>query len=466
MKKIISWILTGTLVLTGAGSIGAAKAEARGTTLKWTGEVEMGTAWGWSGEAPAEGIVPSVTDEGSTLELNAVEWNDIAIGITVDLTDFIEPHITVVATSTIDGVMNQYAVTNSDYLILYAGETTENGLTSSLLSAETTTISGKLDKEVATYHILAPGRTVTGVYVHEYCRVLTCRNPYSLYFNGQTGEMIGSDLSTEYIDAFGGIEITAEKGDTITLYVKVSGMAVDNVNANIPVPEVNVSGSNNTEATATPIPTDESASSGETTATIPPASVDNTTIVTTPPTSGDVTPTVTVNPDLNDSENDEEEDEDDEDEEEEDEDEEELEEGDTFQKAGFIYTLLNSKSVTVSGYEKNASSLTIGETVTYRSVKYKIVGIDYEAFSDMTTLKKITIGSNVKSIGKSAFSGCKKLKTIHVKTKKIVKVGKNAFKEINPSAKIFIPKKKYGAYKALFRKKGQKSTVRILKGSW
>ena len=79
----------------------------------------------------------------------------------------------------------------------------------------------------------------------------------------------------------------------------------------------------------------------------------------------------------------------------------------------------------------------------------------------ITKVKKVTIGSNVTSIGAQAFYGCKKLKQITISSKKLTKVGKKAFKGITKNAKIKVPKKKLKAYKKLLKNKGQGSGVTI-----
>ena len=566
-----------------------------GTTLKWTGELEIGTGWGWTGD-PSVGITPSVTDEDSTLELTTLEWNDVAIRLEVaDIAEFVEPWITVVASETSDGEAREFAVADSEWEVVYAGANCNENIVDAVpVDADTTVISGALDTSVTSYNITAQGRTITAVYVHEKdvdplneekrttaksfdvsynlidpswqthtsetvtitgngtyaisgitgsdmedimmlwldagllgydndynitmessviqvgnivyaasdanwwykdcdsleeaqdgtdinesddmkknCRRLNYRNQYSNFYD-EDGNKIKEKSP---VDALSEQEIPATAADTITIYVTVSGMDVDNPEANVKIPDVGIYTSPSPEA---PIPTamPEKTSVAPSYTSIPgiittPSAIPSAPIESASVPSVSQTPVVTINPPSDvpsptpnmDLEEDDEDDEYDEDEEE-DEDNEDLEEGDTFQKSGFIYTLLNSKSVTVSGYAKNANSLTIASTVTYKSTKYKIVGIESEAFSYMTTLKKITIGANVKSIGKKAFANCKKLKTIEIKSKKIVKVGANAFKNISGSAKIYVPKKKYGAYKALFRKKGQKSSVKIVKGNW
>ena len=47
----------------------------------------------------------------------------------------------------------------------------------------------------------------------------------------------------------------------------------------------------------------------------------------------------------------------------------------------------------------------------------------------MKKLEKVTIGTNVSKIGKNAFSGDSKLKSIQIKSKKLTSVGKGALKK-------------------------------------
>lgn len=97
--------------------------------------------------------------------------------------------------------------------------------------------------------------------------------------------------------------------------------------------------------------------------------------------------------------------------------------------------------VAVSGVKKkNKKSLVIPAIVTYKGVKYKVTAINAKAFS-----------------------GCKKLKKITVKSKTITKVGKNAFKNIHKKCVIKVPASKLKKYKKLMKKKGQAKTVKIKK---
>lgn len=123
----------------------------------------------------------------------------------------------------------------------------------------------------------------------------------------------------------------------------------------------------------------------------------------------------------------------------------------------------NNSIVEYSGTKKIKKSLTIPSTITVNRKKYKVTSIAKNAFKNNKTLKKITMGNNITKINANAFIGCKKLKTIIIKSNKLKFIGRNAFKGIHPKAKIKVPAKKIKKYKKLFRKKGLKSTVKIIK---
>ena len=69
-------------------------------------------------------------------------------------------------------------------------------------------------------------------------------------------------------------------------------------------------------------------------------------------------------------------------------------------------------------------------------------------------LQMICIPATVKEIGKNAFNGCKKLKTITFKGTNINKIGKNAFSAINNKVIFKIPAKKIKPYTKLIKAAG------------
>lgn len=140
--------------------------------------------------------------------------------------------------------------------------------------------------------------------------------------------------------------------------------------------------------------------------------------------------------------------------------------GSTQTVSGVKYKVLSTASATVSykaPKNKKITSVTIPATVTISGKKYKVTAIEASAFAKCKKLKKVTIGTNVKTIGKKAFYQCSKLKSINVKSKKLTKVGSSAFKGIHKKAVIKVPKAKLSKYKKLMKKKGQAGTVKIKK---
>ena len=70
----------------------------------------------------------------------------------------------------------------------------------------------------------------------------------------------------------------------------------------------------------------------------------------------------------------------------------------------------------------------------------------------------------MKKIGATAFSGCKNLTKITLKSTKLIKssVGKNALKGTNKKLVIKVPKNKVKTYNNYFKKKGN-TKVRVTK---
>ena len=126
---------------------------------------------------------------------------------------------------------------------------------------------------------------------------------------------------------------------------------------------------------------------------------------------------------------------------------------------------------------KNITKVIIGNNVTVigknafagcaklKTVKIgaAVKTIGDKAFYKGTSLTNITIPAKVTGIGKSAFEGCKKLKRITVKSTKLKSVGKKALKGIRTKAKIKVPKSKLAKYKRLFKNKGQGKNVKVTK---
>lgn len=116
----------------------------------------------------------------------------------------------------------------------------------------------------------------------------------------------------------------------------------------------------------------------------------------------------------------------------------------------------STRTVEYTGIKKNAKEVTIPSSVKINGKEYKVTSIKANAFKGNKKIKKITIGKNIKKIGKGAFKNCKNLKKIVIKSKKLVSknIGKNIFKGISKNAVIKVPKGKVKAYKKFIIKKG------------
>ena len=116
---------------------------------------------------------------------------------------------------------------------------------------------------------------------------------------------------------------------------------------------------------------------------------------------------------------------------------------------------------------------------------YKITAISANAFKNNKKITKVTIGANVREIGKNAFASCPKLTTVNCKSKVLEKigasafqgdkkltkitlkstllkkgsVGKNAFKGTSKKLVIKVPAKAKKVYKKFFKTKGNKKVT-------
>lgn len=114
------------------------------------------------------------------------------------------------------------------------------------------------------------------------------------------------------------------------------------------------------------------------------------------------------------------------------------------------------ESIGKSAFE-GASKL---KTLTIKGSKLTTIGDN--AFKGCASLTKVTLPKSVKKVGKNAFANCKKLKTITVKNKKI-KFAKNSLKGVPKTAAIKLPKmtaKEKKAFKKMLKSAGFKGKVK------
>ncbi|MCD7825814.1 MAG: leucine-rich repeat protein [Clostridiaceae bacterium] len=137
-----------------------------------------------------------------------------------------------------------------------------------------------------------------------------------------------------------------------------------------------------------------------------------------------------------------------------------LKKGSTATVNGIVYKVTKTgtnptvavKKLTAA--QKKKTALTIPETVSIKKQKYKVTSISAGAVKNNKKLNTLKIGKNITTVGKKAFYGCRKLKTVKCSGNVIKTVGKKAFSLTASKLKLSTPMKKKAAYRKLFRKAG------------
>lgn len=141
-----------------------------------------------------------------------------------------------------------------------------------------------------------------------------------------------------------------------------------------------------------------------------------------------------------------------------------LEPGSTVKSGKLEYTVPKSakgRVVEVSNGSKATGKVTIPDTITFAGKKYKVTGIGAKAFANNKKITKVTIGKNVKTIGKMSFYKCKKLKQVVIRSTKITKIGQKAFYGNAKTLKVKVPKSKLNKYKKLLKKSKVSSKLKV-----
>lgn len=105
---------------------------------------------------------------------------------------------------------------------------------------------------------------------------------------------------------------------------------------------------------------------------------------------------------------------------------------------------------------KKVKKASVPATVTIGGKAYQVIGVKAGAFKGCKKLKAVTIGANVKQIGKAAFKGCKKLKKATVLAKQLDKKSCKNMKKGTKLKKVKLKgaaKASKKAYKKYFGKK-------------
>ena len=101
---------------------------------------------------------------------------------------------------------------------------------------------------------------------------------------------------------------------------------------------------------------------------------------------------------------------------------------------------------------KNAKAVQIPPTVTINRAVYRVTAVAASACAGRGKVTKLTIGANVEAIGGKAFSKCKKLKVLTVKTAKLTAAKCKKCLKGSAIQTVKVPKAKKKAYKKIFKK--------------
>ncbi|MCI9077732.1 MAG: leucine-rich repeat protein [Lachnospiraceae bacterium] len=125
----------------------------------------------------------------------------------------------------------------------------------------------------------------------------------------------------------------------------------------------------------------------------------------------------------------------------------------------------NKTAEYIESTKQKPVNVTIPNSVKINGSVYKVTSVGADAFKNNKKLKSVQIGKNVISIGKKAFYGCKKLRTITVRTNKLksASIGKNAFGNGFSSPQVKAVKSKWKLYKKIFQAKGMSKKSKFKK---
>lgn len=124
-----------------------------------------------------------------------------------------------------------------------------------------------------------------------------------------------------------------------------------------------------------------------------------------------------------------------------------------FENIGIKKLILPDSVLEIGEYAFSSQSVSLPVDGCIERIKLpsKLQKIGESSFS-FQHIKCITIPENVTSIGKYAFEGCIHLKRVIIKSKKLKKVGKDAFYDTDKNLVVYVPKDKIDDYRKMLWK--------------
>ncbi len=119
------------------------------------------------------------------------------------------------------------------------------------------------------------------------------------------------------------------------------------------------------------------------------------------------------------------------------------------------------KTATLTGVtDEKIKTIKIPDTIKHDGKTFKVTEVAPNACKGLSKLENLGFGKNIKKIGKNAFNGCKKLKSISFSGTSLKKIGSDAFKGIAAKATFTCEKKVLATYKKLIKNSNPPSSVK------
>lgn len=130
-------------------------------------------------------------------------------------------------------------------------------------------------------------------------------------------------------------------------------------------------------------------------------------------------------------------------------------------KGEFVKTSKTTVRYEAADGKTDSKILKVPATIKHGKKTYKVTSIAPYAFTGYDKLESVIVGKNVKKIGKNAFDGCEKLKTLAVRSKKLT--AKNIKGSLGKSAvkTVVVPTDVLDIYRIVFTKKNTGSSGKL-----
>ncbi len=141
--------------------------------------------------------------------------------------------------------------------------------------------------------------------------------------------------------------------------------------------------------------------------------------------------------------------------------------GDQITVGNIVYKIssITDKRVRVmSLVDESVTNVTIPNTISYGGRTYSVTCINANAFRGNQFLKKITLGTRLRSIEHYAFYNCPKLEKIVINSKSLVNVSNYALKKLKTSLKVYVPTRGLiASYRSLLLDGGMSRKAKVVK---